>query len=1025
VPPSVPPPTEPGGDEATLSGSSMGEVLTHGSTGGVGSFQAPPEPGERIGTFVVQRVLGSGAMGVVLLAHDPELDRPVAIKLLAPKYGRDERAQQRLLREAQAIAKLSHPNVVAVFQAGTHGDRVYVVMEMVDGGTLRQWVRAQPRSWAEIVHAYEQAAFGLAAAHAAGLVHRDFKPDNVLIGRDGRVRVSDFGLVAGTGGPPSGPSGTLVAGADSRLTETGTVMGTPAYMAPEQLSGQPVDPRADQFAFCVSLWEALHGERPFAGEHALAVYAAIEVGAIRPPRRTDLPAPLHAAIVRGLSCEPAGRHRSMVDLAAELRRALGGRAQGRGWLVAALAGAAVLLAAGVGLATLWPRGEDEAPGSPTLVAAEADPPKSRCSGPDPTLGGRWQDDVQARMDAAFAATGLASSSDRAGRARAAIEVYASAIGEARHARCVASETVDVTIDPAVEAARERCLHEAEVHLVAVIDLLSEPMPREVADSAAAIVAGLPQPAACDDVAFLKARPVPPVHAERDAWLGRFRRGFAALQVERYDDASAHATFVTDAAEAAGDAALSAEALVLRGHARRLAGDAATAEADLVRAIERAQAARDPLAELHARRERLALIAGTPGRAAAAKALVDGLLEAQARAHARFEAWEVHAALAELHATAGEPAAALEAMDAVIEGLEALPIPRPDQLGLAHVFRGALLQNAGRVIEAEAEYRLGMGVQVASLGVDHASQAAGLERLVGLLQQLGRGEEMLSVAEQWVAVLEGGGIAGVRMGQALAMLGWAHHVRADHAAAKDAYTRALALLEADPAMDRVTAGTAMRLGEVELMLGNVARAEELLSRAREMARRHPDIADPIGAEAHELLGTIAAARGDAAAARRHYADALAVRERLFGPGPEVVEAHLLVAELDVATGACRAATEHLDAAAQIQGSAAARRDDLLVRTSLAQAQCAMETSDFEGAERSLDEASDRVGRGGLDPMLAANVKLVRAKLHDRQGDRAEALRIATEARDDLVALGPTYAAQVRVAEAFVAAYDEDP
>ncbi len=238
------------------------------------------DAGPAIGRFLVGGVLGQGGMGVVMRARDPELGRDVAIKLLQP--GQRGLAGLRLGREAQAMAKLSHPNVVNVYDVGEHDGAMYIAMELVEGSTLRAWRQAATRTWREVLAMYVAAGRGLAAAHAAGLVHRDFKPDNVLVGADGRPRVTDFGLVAADGRAVESGD-TRGAALDANLTVQGSVLGTPAYMAPEQWRGETVDPRTDQFAFCVALWEALHGERPFEGETTAVVRQAILDGA--PVRR--------------------------------------------------------------------------------------------------------------------------------------------------------------------------------------------------------------------------------------------------------------------------------------------------------------------------------------------------------------------------------------------------------------------------------------------------------------------------------------------------------------------------------------------------------------------------------------------------------------------------------------------------------------------------------------------------------------------------------------------------------------------
>ncbi len=271
--------------------------------------------GAAVGPFVVDRVLGHGGSGVVLLARDPALDRSVALKILRPSgwvAGADDLGRARLLREAQAMARLRHPNVVTVYQVGETAGQVFIAMEYVAGGTLREWL-AQPCVWREVVRRFRLAGRGLAAAHAAGMVHRDFKPDNVLVTEAGGVLVTDFGLV---GGEPRGAGG---AGADAGLTVTDAVMGTPRYMSPEQHRGAAVDARADQFSFCASLYEALFGALPFAGETREELAAHASAGTVRPiAGRTAVPRWLRRAVLRGLRPAPGDRHRSMDDLLAAL-----------------------------------------------------------------------------------------------------------------------------------------------------------------------------------------------------------------------------------------------------------------------------------------------------------------------------------------------------------------------------------------------------------------------------------------------------------------------------------------------------------------------------------------------------------------------------------------------------------------------------------------------------------------------------------------------------------------------------------
>jgi tetratricopeptide (TPR) repeat protein len=277
-----------------------------------GDRVAPPKPfaaGYTIGHFRVVRELGAGGMGIVFEAYDPDLDRRVAIKVVRGRDASTE-AGARLIREAQAMAKLAHQNVVAVHEVGTIEGEVFLVMELVPGETLAVWLEA-PRAWREIVGAFVQAGDGLAAAHAAGLIHRDFKPTNVLVDHAGRVRVGDFGLAR--------EDDIELAKGSERL-----VAGTPGYMAPEQRVGDPVDARADQYAFAVSLQQALRK------------------AGVKPPRR------VRNAIQRGLEIDPDDRYPHVEELLAELRRALSNR---RRW-VTAIAATALLSGGGAAAAVL-------------------------------------------------------------------------------------------------------------------------------------------------------------------------------------------------------------------------------------------------------------------------------------------------------------------------------------------------------------------------------------------------------------------------------------------------------------------------------------------------------------------------------------------------------------------------------------------------------------------------------------------------------------------------------------------------
>ncbi len=300
-------------------------------------FGGPREP-VRVGRYQVLGRIGTGGMGVVYRAHDPELARDVAVKLMnAEAIGDDQTAtaRARLVREARAMARLAHPNVIHVYDVGSVEDGIFIAMELVEGESLATWLRPDPdgerRDWLEVLRVYVDAGRGLCAAHAAGIVHRDFKPENVLVGSDGRVRVGDFGLA---GAPTLGESESaeLLPGGDAdvddiglagSLTRTGALLGTPKYMAPEQEHGAIASARSDQFSFCVALYEGLYGRPPFDGDTAARYRRNVRAGRIVGPGiDTRVRGWVYAEIARGLAVDPAARHPSMDALLDKLERAL-------------------------------------------------------------------------------------------------------------------------------------------------------------------------------------------------------------------------------------------------------------------------------------------------------------------------------------------------------------------------------------------------------------------------------------------------------------------------------------------------------------------------------------------------------------------------------------------------------------------------------------------------------------------------------------------------------------------------------
>ncbi len=450
--------------------------------------------GAAIGRYTVLGLVGRGGMGEVYAAYDPELDRKVALKLLLD-HSRDETARGRLLREAKAIAKVSNANVIVVHDAGTYGDRVFVAMEFVDGPTLKTWLET-PRARDEILAVFASAARGLAAAHAAGLVHRDFKPHNVMVAQDGDVRVMDFGLAREVDGDEKDDA--LVTGAspeDLALTRTGELVGTPLYMAPEQFRAQHTDARTDQFAFCVALYQALYGAHPFGGGTIDALAANVLAGAVQPPPpKHDVPAWLRRVLLRGLSVAPDARWPSMAALLEALEKDPA-RARRR-W--GAMVGLGLLVAAAITTLVHGPRRSE-----------------SLCRGGPSRLAGIWEPSTppgaprprRDALEAAFLRADGPSAATTWQRVERLLDRYATSwLGMYRDA-CEATQ-VRGEQSPETLDLRMACLDERRTTLAALTDVLANADGVAVTRAVDAVNA-LPALDRCADIKLLREAVEPP------------------------------------------------------------------------------------------------------------------------------------------------------------------------------------------------------------------------------------------------------------------------------------------------------------------------------------------------------------------------------------------------------------------------------------------------------------------------------------------------------------------------------------
>jgi len=475
------------------------------------------EKAPRIGRYRVLRKLGRGGMGTVVAAHDETLDRSVALKLLHDDLAAKPRQRHRLLREAQAMARVSHPNVVTVYEADVFDDQLYIAMELVDGLTLDAWQRKSPRSWRECFDAYVQAGRGLEAAHEQMLVHRDFKPGNCIIDAAGRVRVLDFGLARDTTHGPV-PSELTAASNSSVLsmsiTVTGAMLGTIAYMSPEQLQGKSADARSDQFSFCVSLWEALHGQRPFVAETAGELLAAILQQRFAPLPRSERRVPrwLRRILRQGLALHPSDRYPSMTELLARLEAVPRGRRR----LALGSLGVGLLALVGVASAQLA-----STPAAPCEALRER-PPVA------------WDAPTREATEAAILRTELPDAAAIWSGVSSHLDAYADEWSAERLALCEAGG-LEPTTTP-TQLTRRSCLDD-RARLLGALSASLQQADRRTAARAVSAAESLPPVSECRDAAEPPARPVAPeaLRPEIEDVLERTARVFVLERLGGFEE----------------------------------------------------------------------------------------------------------------------------------------------------------------------------------------------------------------------------------------------------------------------------------------------------------------------------------------------------------------------------------------------------------------------------------------------------------------------------------------------------------
>ncbi len=821
----------------------------------------PAQPGERIGRYFVLDVLGKGAMGVVYRAYDPELERAVALKVVNPRYAarRDvDEARARLVSEARALARLSHPNVTAIYDVGTHEDHVYLAMELVEGQDLARWLRQEQRSWREVVQVFRSAALGVAAAHDNGLVHRDIKPANILLGEDGRVRVTDFGIARVDAPGPETPtdSDSDLGPTDEGITQAGFVVGTPAYMAPEQHQGEPVGPAADQYALCVALYEALHGRRPFRGSSREMAYAKLEAR-IPAGGSSQVPRWVAAVVQHGLQVAPADRHASVRGL----YEALGNdpaRRRRRWWAVAA--GAGVVALGGVGWAQVW---------SGQAVCED--------------LGGRmatvWSPQRREQVQQAFVASGRDYAPDTFGRVAESLDLRAAAWVEMRTDACQATR-VRREQSEAMLDLRIACLDRRLDGVDALVEVLGQ-ADAAVVDRALDAVGRLRSLERCADTAALQAEVPPPEDDAAQQQVESIRGGLAAARADRhagrFDDGLRAAEAARTRSDAVGYAPVQAEAMVVQAHlldelgrtpealtlakralwaAQEVGHDQTAAESAVLLVWLLSERRGEPLAGLDWARYAEATLHRAGGdddlrgqlwlnegaaRVGAGQFDEGAASYERALTHYREHFGEDHPAVsrvvfnsANLLLQLGQFEPALAKYRDALQRLERVYGAGHPRCAVARDAMGNCLRALGRLPEAEAEHQQAITVLSEALGPDHPDVALSLMNLAHVYDQMQRLDDAQRLYEQALKQL-GPYPEHPQLPVALNNLGLLHADHGNPAEGLPLVRRAFDLLEArlgprHPDLIHPLSG----LARLHTSLGQTEKALELIDRQHALA-----------------------------------------------------------------------------------------------------------------------------------------------------------------------------------------------